>query len=369
MPATEIPPQQSSDPKQKAGSDLWDAGRWESAYSDLHATPELVIQLRDDLSRSRQREAFWISVVFHLIIVILLVNSKRLEKLFPRSAVIAVTPITQQQKKDLTFLELPPDMQKVLKKPKSNIISDKDRIAESRHKIQQKDLLNAPAGTQGPPAPRIRPQRPSPPPVAAQQQPAPQVQQQVQQQAQQPPPRPQPNQSATLQPPPQPKPQPSFKVPNLSPEAAIQQATRAATASRGTYGGEGGDFGLGEGRQAPKALGNLEVLSDTMGVDFGPYLQRVLHDVRENWYHVIPESARAPIMKKGKVSIVFVITKNGSVAQMQLASTSGDVALDRAAWAGITDSNPFPPLPNQFGGQYLALRFSFFYNPSANDLK
>ena len=122
MPATEIPPQQSSDPKQKAGSDLWDAGRWESAYSDLHATPELVIQLRDDLSRSRQREAFWISVVFHLIIVILLVNSKRLEKLFPRSAVIAVTPITQQQKKDLTFLELPPDLQKVLKKPKSNII-------------------------------------------------------------------------------------------------------------------------------------------------------------------------------------------------------------------------------------------------------
>lgn len=367
MPATEIPPQQTTDPKQKTGSELWDSGRWESAYSDLHATPELIVQLKDDLSRSRQREAFWISVVFHLIIVILLVNSKRLEKLLPRRAMIAVTPITQQQKKDLTFLELPPDLQKILKKPKTNIISDKNRIAESHTKVPQKNLLDTPAGMQGPPAPRMRPQRPSPPPVAAQQQPSPQ--QQVQQQAEQPPAKPQPNESATLQPPPQPRPQPSFKVPDVSPEAAIQQATRAATANRGSYGGEGGDFGLGQGRQAPKALGNLEVLSDTMGVDFGPYLQRVLHDVRENWYHVIPESARAPIMKKGKVSIVFFITKNGGVAQMQLASTSGDVALDRAAWAGITDSNPFPPLPTEFGGPYLALRFTFFYNPSANDLK
>ena len=31
-------------------------------------------------------------------------------------------------------------------------------------------------------------------------------------------------------------------------------------------------------------MGPLEVLTDTMGVDFGPYLQRVLHDVRMNWY-------------------------------------------------------------------------------------
>jgi TonB family protein len=365
MPATEIPPQATEPSPQKNGADLLNASRWESAYSELHDTPELVIQLRDDLSRSRQREAFWISVVVHLILVVLLINSKRLETLFPRRAVIAVAPLTEKQK-DLTYLELPPDLQKLIKKQKTNIISDKDRMAEARHKIQQKNLLDTPAGTQGPAAPRIKPQRPSPPAAAQNQQPAPQQQQP---QPQQPPAKPEPNQSATLQPPPQPRPQPSFKVPDVSPESAIEQATRAATANRGTYGGDGGDFGLGQGRQAPKALGNLDVLSDTMGVDFGPYLQRVLHDVRENWYRVIPESARAPIMKKGKVSIVFIITKNGNVAQMQLSGPSGDVALDRAAWAGITASNPFPALPAQFGGQYLALRFHFYYNPDANDLR
>ena len=89
----------------------------------------------------------------------------------------------------------------------------------------------------------------------------------------------------------------------------------------------------------------MDVLSDTMGVDFGPYLARVLHDVRENWYRIIPESARAPLMKKGKVSIEFAILKNGQVAGLQIVGTSGDVALDRAAYGGITASKPFPPLP------------------------
>jgi TonB family protein len=74
-------------------------------------------------------------------------------------------------------------------------------------------------------------------------------------------------------------------------------------------------------------------------------------------------------MKKGKVSIEFAILKDGKVAGMQLAGTSGDVALDRASWGGITASNPFPPLPNEFGGQYLTLRFHFLYNPDKADLQ
>src|SRR5438046_2431235 len=108
------------------------------------------------------------------------------------------------------------------------------------------------------------------------------------------------------------------------------------------------------GQVAGAKPGQLDVLSDTMGVDFGPYLARVLHDVRENWYRIIPADARAPMMKKGKVSIEFAIMKDGQVAGLQIVGTSGDVALDRAAYGGITASRPFPPLPNEFGGQSLA---------------
>jgi hypothetical protein len=112
----------------------------------------------------------------------------------------------------------------------------------------------------------------------------------------------------------------------------------------------------------------LVILTDAKGVDFGPYFQRVLHDVRMNWYNQIPESARAPLMKKGKLVIEFSILKDGTVAGMRFVSTSGDVALDRAGWGGIVVSNPFPPLPTEFGGKFIELRFTFFYNPDRADL-
>jgi len=147
----------------------------------------------------------------------------------------------------------------------------------------------------------------------------------------------------------------------------IQQATAEAAAAHrgGGGGGQEGDFGLGTGAHG-RQLGALDILSDTQGVDFGPYLQRILQDVRENWYHLIPESAE---MKKGKLAIEFAITKDGKVADMRLVAGSGDIALDRPAWGSITASDPFPPLPTEFTGPYLALRFRFYYNPDKADLE
>jgi hypothetical protein len=47
---------------------------------------------------------------------------------------------------------------------------------------------------------------------------------------------------------------------------------------------------------------------------------------------------------------------------MVLEYPSGDIGLDRAAWGGITGASPYPPLPAEFTGPYLELRFGFFYN-------
>ncbi len=129
--------------------------------------------------------------------------------------------------------------------------------------------------------------------------------------------------------------------------------------------GNGRDLGFGTGAHGRQMANHLEILSDTQHVDFDAYLQRVVHDVRQNWQNAIPESAR---MKHGKVLIEFAITKDGQVRGMKLVAPSGDVQLDRAAWAGITASDPFPPLPSEFSGQYLALRFPFYYNPTKEEL-
>jgi TonB family protein len=116
-------------------------------------------------------------------------------------------------------------------------------------------------------------------------------------------------------------------------------------------------------RKATAAYGPVEVLTDTKGVDFSAYLQKVVSDVRKNWYNNIPESAKAPLMKTGKVIIEFAVLKDGTISGMKFISTSGDVALDRGAWAGVTASSPFSSFPSEFAGQYLGLRFAFYYTP------
>jgi TonB family protein len=100
-----------------------------------------------------------------------------------------------------------------------------------------------------------------------------------------------------------------------------------------------------------------------MGVDFGPYIQRIIPPIWHNWMNLLPDSARPPMLKRGKVAVEFIILPDGKVSGMRLVGPSGDIALDRAVWGALTASNPLPPLPQQFSGPYLALRTHFYYNP------
>ena len=104
----------------------------------------------------------------------------------------------------------------------------------------------------------------------------------------------------------------------------------------------------------------LELLSDPQGVDFKPYLIRVLAVVRRNWFAVIPESARYG--RRGKTVVQFAISRDGRVPKLVIAIPSGADPLDRAAVAGISASNPFPPLPTEFKGEQVRLQLSFSYN-------
>jgi len=334
-----------------------------SGYTDLQEVPAVLLELQDKLSRSRVREAFWLSVMVHLLAIIAI---STMPHWVPGYKVTLITPSEMFKHHDETLLALPPDLQKPTVKPKTDVISDKDRIATSRHpELNRKDLQKivdaARAGTPRPPAEQqMASAAPQAPPAPPQQAP-----QQSQGAGGQVPPQ-QNNQMARLENPAAGGAGRSANNPfaaAMSAGSSIQEAARATANGRGAgSAGDGGDFGSGP-RTNANVQGGLEVLSDTQGVNFEPYLERVVFIVKRNWYNVIPEAAMPPILKKGKVSIEFAIQKDGKIAGMRLVGQSGDISLDRAAWSGITASNPFPPLPTEFHGQYLALRFHFLYNP------
>ena len=157
------------------------------------------------------------------------------------------------------------------------------------------------------------------------------------------------------------------------PSASVTEATQSVARSRRTGGlmvGDQGDGlgGLGEGVNLPPSPGktgsNLELLSDPGGVDFRPYLIRVLATVRRNWFAVLPESARMG-NQRGRVLVQFAIDRAGKVPKLVISAPSGSQPLDRAAVAGISASNPFPPLPAEFKGDQIRLQFTFSYNMTA----
>lgn len=155
-------------------------------------------------------------------------------------------------------------------------------------------------------------------------------------------------------------------IPNTSVAEAIRQNAHGGGASGGVMVGDpgAGSGGYGEGVNLPPSPGvqgsALELKSDPMGVDFRPYLTQILATIRRNWYAVMPESVK--LGRHGKVGLLFAITKSGNVSKVTWAFQSGADALDKAAVAAISASNPFPPLPAEFKGDRVVLQLNFAYN-------
>jgi TonB family protein len=314
-----------------------------------------VLDKYDDVSRYRQREAAWLSVVAHFVFILVLIFAP---KWIPSSRPVVV-PISEKE----TPIYMDSQRTHKVPAPQTNKISDQSNRAQTRTPQPDRKTLQKLAD-----AKRPGPRQPVAPPV--QQQP----QQQAMQQAQAPPqagspvqqqPQP-PQQQAKLEAPPEPKRNP-FSVPSAG--SSVDQAIHSAATSRVNPGTSfGGDYGSGI-RPRVDTRGNMEILSDTRGVDFGPYMRRLHVTVEDHWYPLIPEIALPPVMKRGRVIIEFAIMKDGSIQGLRIVGTSGDGALDRAAYGALTNAVPLPKLPVEFSGDYLLIRAAFYYNPDKHEFE
>jgi TonB family protein len=152
------------------------------------------------------------------------------------------------------------------------------------------------------------------------------------------------------------------RIPEMKRQSIDELMRQSIPGSQGTSGQIVTDLPSQTNPMQPQSQigSSLELLSDPQGVDFRPYLKRILAIVRRNWFAVIPESAR--FGRRGRTMIQFSISKDGRVPKLVISGPSGTEALDRAAVAGISASNPFPALPPEFKGEVIRLQFGFSYN-------
>jgi len=313
---------------------------------DEHELIHLLDSLDDERSRARFRESVYISLIVYLALAWFLFYGPRV--LFHQPRVIDPMSVLKERDKNITYLNTPKDLSKALsqkpvKTPKSTI---DQKTLKQLQTMEKAEKARVPA-----PAP------PAPTPAPAAQQPAP-----PQQAKQSPPPPPQqplhPQQDAIVDAPKPAPTRPNFGNPNQSPGDAIRSAAQAAAQNRNN----GGDVGAGIPVAHQGLNTGVDILSDTMGVNFDPYLKRIIYEIYHTWLPLIPEEARPPLNKQGETLIRFTILPDGRIGAMTLDGSTHDQAIDRAAWGSITGVGQFPPLPKEFHGPNLELRIHYLVN-------
>lgn len=91
--------------------------------------------------------------------------------------------------------------------------------------------------------------------------------------------------------------------------------------------------------------------------DFGSpyYLSLVFGKIRDVWEN--PVQSSSVLM----TTIYFRILRDGSIVETKVEKSSGIDLFDQSAMRAIISSAPFPPLPNEFTGDYLGIHLEFEY--------
>jgi TonB family protein len=96
---------------------------------------------------------------------------------------------------------------------------------------------------------------------------------------------------------------------------------------------------------------------DSKGVEFGPWIRRFIAQVKRNW--MIPMAA---MTMKGHVVMTFVVHKDGSITEIDVAGPCPVQAFNRAAQGALIASNPTQPLPAEYPDDHCFFTVTFFYN-------
>jgi TonB family protein len=90
---------------------------------------------------------------------------------------------------------------------------------------------------------------------------------------------------------------------------------------------------------------------DTANFPFTYYLRQVTGRIEDNWVR--------PQGNLGRVIVYFKIQRDGSILEARVYESSRNQTVDMLAAGAVKRSEPFPPLPMEFGGDYLGIYLCF----------
>ncbi|MFY9826882.1 MAG: energy transducer TonB, partial [Thermoanaerobaculia bacterium] len=113
--------------------------------------------------------------------------------------------------------------------------------------------------------------------------------------------------------------------------------------------GEAGRRGSATGNPlGTSAFGSQIAGLDNPDFKFGYYLDQLLSAIDAKW-------ARPPLGDRVQCTIAFRIQRDGSIAELTVARSSGYNSFDLAALRAVQNAAPFPPLPRAYRNDSLGV--------------
>jgi protein TonB len=124
----------------------------------------------------------------------------------------------------------------------------------------------------------------------------------------------------------------------------------------------------GQGGRPSLAYGQFSTGAGEAGVGFGDsafgdrygtYVDAMTRRISQNWLKSLVDSriTRAP-----RVYLEFEIARDGTISDVEIRQSSGVPSLDRSAQRAILASNPLQPLPADYRGSSVRVKFYFEYS-------
>jgi TonB family protein len=142
-------------------------------------------------------------------------------------------------------------------------------------------------------------------------------------------------------------------VPRPSAEATRRAEAPAKQDTEGSKSGgrPGPGMGIGPGNGLALGSGSGMLSLDTANFPYAYYLKQVTGRIEENWIR--------PQGNLGRVVVYFRIKRDGTIIEPQIHESSHSKSVDLLAAGAVRRSEPFPPLPIEFGGDYLGIYLCF----------
>jgi protein TonB len=139
---------------------------------------------------------------------------------------------------------------------------------------------------------------------------------------------------------------------------AVAVAVCAATAKPDTDGPKGTPPASSESTVSDQQTIGKTASFEGNDYDWNAYAEEMVARIKHTWD--VPLTARWGA--KGRVTIRFVILRDGTIEPPQVLSSSSIPEFDSAARQAIVKASPFAPLPADFPRQSERVTVNFYYN-------